>query len=154
MVVGEQAILVCAPQMAYGDAGQPPHVPQNTYIIYEVEFLSAHPPTAADKHASGPALLHSQPVMPRRNTTRRQSEAIVGSARVNRASRKREARGQPPGGGGTRGHKLSAEPGRNQYRRTPVQAGSRRLPRILTTSRYTTARARGGGECKQAFALT
>ena len=39
--VGQTATITCEPARAYGDAGMPPHVPPNSYIIYEVEVCSA-----------------------------------------------------------------------------------------------------------------
>jgi hypothetical protein len=36
----EEADIVCAPLMAYGDAGQPPVVPPNSHIVYSVKVLT------------------------------------------------------------------------------------------------------------------
>ena len=51
--VGTNAIVTCAPHMAYGDSGRPPHVKPNSHIVYDVTVVSAEPATEApvDGHA-------------------------------------------------------------------------------------------------------
>ena len=41
MLVGEKAVLTCAPEYAYGEAGSPPTIPPNAELKFEVELLSA-----------------------------------------------------------------------------------------------------------------
>lgn len=45
MVKGQHATITCAPNMAYGIAGNPPFVPPNAFIVFEVEILSISNPT-------------------------------------------------------------------------------------------------------------
>jgi len=60
LTVGSRALITCAPHMAYGDAGHPPHVKPNSHIVYDVNVLSADAATAADEPIEGPpALLKS-----------------------------------------------------------------------------------------------
>lgn len=40
MSVGEKAVLVCAPDYAYGAGGHPPVIPANSTLAFEVELLS------------------------------------------------------------------------------------------------------------------
>jgi len=40
MRVGEKAVLVCAPQYAYGDRGIPPTIPPSATLEFEVELLA------------------------------------------------------------------------------------------------------------------
>ena len=46
MKVGEQARLVCPPDIAYGDRGQPPTIPPGATLVFEVELLAIQPPQA------------------------------------------------------------------------------------------------------------
>lgn len=39
MKKGEKAILTCAPDYAYGEAGSPPSIPKNATLKFEVELL-------------------------------------------------------------------------------------------------------------------
>nr|XP_022905761.1 FK506-binding protein 59 [Onthophagus taurus] len=40
MKKGERAMLTCAPQYAYGEAGSPPNIPPNSTLKFDVEVLS------------------------------------------------------------------------------------------------------------------
>jgi hypothetical protein len=37
LAVGQRARATCIPKMAYGDAGNPPHVPPHAHVVYEIE---------------------------------------------------------------------------------------------------------------------
>jgi len=37
--VGDEATITCSPQMAYGEAGQPPFVPPNSHVVYMIGVL-------------------------------------------------------------------------------------------------------------------
>ncbi len=39
--VNDEADIICAPLMAYGDAGQPPIVPPDAHIVYTVKIVTA-----------------------------------------------------------------------------------------------------------------
>mmetsp|Transcript_13847 Transcript_13847/g.16496 ORF Transcript_13847/g.16496 Transcript_13847/m.16496 type:complete len:356 (-) Transcript_13847:90-1157(-) len=40
MKIGQRAVITCSPSMAYGEAGMPPLVKPNAFVIYHVEVLS------------------------------------------------------------------------------------------------------------------
>ena len=42
---GEQALLTCTAQYAYGPHGSPPHIPGGAALRFEVELLEAENPT-------------------------------------------------------------------------------------------------------------
>ncbi|KAI8999849.1 hypothetical protein BC832DRAFT_533986, partial [Gaertneriomyces semiglobifer] len=46
MKVGEEAIMICDPEYAYGEAGYPPRVPPNAVLRFEISFLRAVEPLA------------------------------------------------------------------------------------------------------------
>jgi hypothetical protein len=48
MVKGQHATITCAPNMAYGIAGNPPFVPPNAFIVFELEVLSVSNPADFD----------------------------------------------------------------------------------------------------------
>ncbi len=39
---GQRAAITCSPEWAYGEAGMPPFVPPNAYVIYDIEVVSRH----------------------------------------------------------------------------------------------------------------
>ena len=39
---GQRAAITCSPERAYGEAGMPPFVPPNAYVIYDIEVVSRH----------------------------------------------------------------------------------------------------------------
>jgi len=42
MKVGEKALLICPPDIAYGARGRPPKIPRNSTLHFEVELLAIH----------------------------------------------------------------------------------------------------------------
>ncbi len=44
MKVGEQAILVCPPELAYGEAGKPPTIPPGSALLFDVELVGIEGP--------------------------------------------------------------------------------------------------------------
>ncbi|KAJ3357115.1 hypothetical protein HDU83_008622 [Entophlyctis luteolus] len=44
MRVGEVCELVCAPEFAYGEDGNPPTIPANATLLFQIEVLSCKPP--------------------------------------------------------------------------------------------------------------
>ena len=47
MKVGEQAVLTCPSDMAYGDGGRPPTIPGGATLIFDVELLGIEAPPPA-----------------------------------------------------------------------------------------------------------
>ena len=43
MKVGEQAVLTCPSDAAYGDSGRPPTIPGGATLIFDVELISIAP---------------------------------------------------------------------------------------------------------------
>jgi len=50
MKIGETAKLVCPPELAYGEQGNPPNLPGHATLIFEIELVAAEP--ALEKKAS------------------------------------------------------------------------------------------------------
>ena len=44
MQVGEKAILVCPPEIAYGEAGRPPTIPPGSALVFDVELVGIDAP--------------------------------------------------------------------------------------------------------------
>ena len=68
MSVGGKAVLICPPELAYGDAGRPPAIPGGSTLVFQVELLKitkAPPPAApaAPADAAAPAA-PAQPAAP------------------------------------------------------------------------------------------
>ena len=42
MKKGEEAILVCSPELAYGRKGHPPHVPPDATLAFSISLLDWH----------------------------------------------------------------------------------------------------------------
>ena len=77
--VEDEADIICAPLMAYGDAGQPPIIPPNVHIVYSVKVLSVTAdPSECDKAAEGDPLLLSTGI----------SQRVHGSSSNNAIGRK------------------------------------------------------------------
>jgi hypothetical protein len=56
----DEADVICAPLMAYGDAGQPPIVPPNAHIVYSVKILGVSTaPGDIEKGPEGDSILFS-----------------------------------------------------------------------------------------------
>ena len=61
MKVGEQAVLTCPSDVAYGDGGRPPDIPGGATLIFDVELLGiekATPPPATPPPAAAPPSPH------------------------------------------------------------------------------------------------
>jgi hypothetical protein len=54
---GQKATITCSPAMAYGAAGNPPSVPPNSFVIFEVHVLSASKATTSGA-APAPGAAH------------------------------------------------------------------------------------------------
>ena len=64
--VGDEADIICAPIMAYGEAGQPPIIPPNVHIVYSIIVISSTTdPIEVDKNAEGDSLLFSNGISQR-----------------------------------------------------------------------------------------
>lgn len=63
--VGDEANVICAPKKAYGLAGQPPHVPPNSHVVYVVRLTAATAPESP-RPAEGDSLLLRSEVTSRR----------------------------------------------------------------------------------------
>jgi len=58
LVRGQHATITCSPNMAYGIAGNPPFVPPNAFIVFEVEVLAmSNPPNYDTLEYDGPSEL-------------------------------------------------------------------------------------------------
>ena len=55
--VGSKATITCAPSMAYGNAGAPPAVPPNSFVVLTITLVSAAPAPSPVPSPEGPALL-------------------------------------------------------------------------------------------------
>jgi FKBP-type peptidyl-prolyl cis-trans isomerase len=44
MQVGEKALLVCPPELAYGEAGKPPTIPPSSALLFDVELVGIEAP--------------------------------------------------------------------------------------------------------------
>jgi len=44
MQVGEKAVLVCPPEIAYGEAGRPPTIPPGSALVFDVELVGIEAP--------------------------------------------------------------------------------------------------------------
>jgi FKBP-type peptidyl-prolyl cis-trans isomerase len=44
MQVGEKAVLVCPPEIAYGEAGKPPTIPPGSALVFDVELVGIDAP--------------------------------------------------------------------------------------------------------------
>lgn len=53
LAVGQKAIITCSPSMAYGAAGNPPVVPPNSFVVFNVEVLSASTDGLGDSASHG-----------------------------------------------------------------------------------------------------
>jgi FKBP-type peptidyl-prolyl cis-trans isomerase FkpA len=58
MKVGEKATLTCPSELAYGEHGQPPSIPGNSVLIFDVELLEIVKPTAPPADMSPPPAAH------------------------------------------------------------------------------------------------
>jgi len=77
--VGDKATVACNPAMCYGEAGQPPAVPLNASIVYELAVLSAEAGAGARDVPSGPPLLVTNVVESRRLSMRSRSGQLGGA---------------------------------------------------------------------------
>lgn len=57
--VGDVATITCSPSNAYGEAGNPPAVPPDSFVVYKVTILSAQPASSVDPKLGpvGPAAI-------------------------------------------------------------------------------------------------
>lgn len=58
---GDSVRLTCAPQLAYGAAGLPPHVAPGSYLIYDIDILDIVKGPASLDAAKGPSDLLARP---------------------------------------------------------------------------------------------
>lgn len=72
--VGEKAVVTCCPHMAYGEAGMPPFVKSNSYIVYFVEVISCDGDCA---EPSGPPELLIRPSVSNRDDMYEGRESTV-----------------------------------------------------------------------------
>lgn len=66
--VSDEAVIACSPAMGYGEAGNPPHIPSNAHIVYEVKILNAV--KGENQPAIGPSALITQIIESRRMSLR------------------------------------------------------------------------------------
>jgi hypothetical protein len=52
--VGQTATVTCSPAMAYGQAGNPPYVPPNSYVVFEVTITNVSTPSDPNMEVEGP----------------------------------------------------------------------------------------------------
>jgi hypothetical protein len=52
--VGQTATVTCSPKMAYGEAGNPPYVPPNSFIVFDVVVVNISTPTDPNMEVVGP----------------------------------------------------------------------------------------------------
>eukprot|EP01040_Poterioochromonas_malhamensis_P012160 gene12158-13298_t len=60
--VGQSATITCSPPMAYGTAGNPPYVPSNSYIVFEIQIVNVSVPTDPNMEVEGPPSLLTEGV--------------------------------------------------------------------------------------------
>jgi FKBP-type peptidyl-prolyl cis-trans isomerase FkpA len=56
MKVGEQAVLTCPSDIAYGDGGRPPTIPGGAVLVFNVELLGVEKPNPPPAPAAAPAM--------------------------------------------------------------------------------------------------
>ena len=44
MRLGEKRLAIIPPELGYGEAGVPPHIPPDSYLVFEMELVSMRPP--------------------------------------------------------------------------------------------------------------
>lgn len=55
--IGQGATVTCSPAMAYGNAGFPPSVPPNSFVVFQVTVVSSSPVSDPDARVEGPSQL-------------------------------------------------------------------------------------------------
>ena len=61
MKVGEQAVLTCPSDIAYGDGGRPPTIPGGATLVFDVELLGIEAPPPPPPATSMPPTLNLTP---------------------------------------------------------------------------------------------
>lgn len=78
---GDSVRLTCAPQLAYGAAGLPPHVAPGSYLIYEIDILDIVKGPASLNATKGPSDLLARPAAATTDEAHGQSLGRVVSMR-------------------------------------------------------------------------